>query len=214
MPNMTGVEFLNRAKALYPQTVRMVLSGYTELQSIIDAVNEGSIYKFLTKPWDDERLRGHVAEAFRQKELADENRRLAQQVETANGDLARLNTRLEQLLAEQRRHAEMLAASAGSMRQLVEELPTAMAAIDPDGQIVFVNREATERLPGAAGWIGRNARDAWPEALATSLMNDFEPGTGPDLGIELGGRSFAVTKRRLPAGVNSQGVLLLFNPLR
>jgi diguanylate cyclase (GGDEF)-like protein len=70
MPGMTGVEFLRRAKALYPDTVRMVLSGYTELQSIIDAVNEGAIYKFLTKPWDDERLRGHVAEAFRHKDLA------------------------------------------------------------------------------------------------------------------------------------------------
>ena len=57
MPGMTGVEFLRRAKELYPDTIRMVLSGYTELQSIIDAVNEGAIYKFLTKPWDDERLR-------------------------------------------------------------------------------------------------------------------------------------------------------------
>jgi CheY-like chemotaxis protein len=49
MPGMTGVEFLRRAKELYPDTVRMVLSGYTELQSITDAVNEGAIYKFPTK---------------------------------------------------------------------------------------------------------------------------------------------------------------------
>ncbi|MES2091380.1 MAG: EAL domain-containing protein, partial [Pseudomonadota bacterium] len=55
MPGMTGVEFLRRAKELYPGTMRIVLSGYTELQSITDAINEGSIYKFLTKPWDDER---------------------------------------------------------------------------------------------------------------------------------------------------------------
>ena len=77
MPSMRGTDFLARVKQLYPDTVRIVLSGYTELQSIIDAVNEGAIYKFLTKPWDDEHLRGHVAEAFRQKELADENRHLA-----------------------------------------------------------------------------------------------------------------------------------------
>src|SRR6185369_3349926 len=54
MPQMTGVEFLRRVKTLYPDTVRIVLSGYTELQSITDAINEGAIYKFLTKPWDDE----------------------------------------------------------------------------------------------------------------------------------------------------------------
>jgi len=208
MPGMTGVEFLHRAKALYPQTVRMVLSGFTELQSIIDAVNEGAIYKFLTKPWDDERLRGHVAEAFRQKELGDENRRLAHQVETANADLATLNARLEQLLSQQREHADMLEASAGSMRQLVEELPAAVAAVDPDGQIVFVNREASEHLPGAMGWIGRNARDAWPTPFATAVLDDLLPSEG----IELDGRRFSVTKRRLPPGTHPQSLLLLFNP--
>ena len=209
MPGMTGVEFLHRAKALYPHTVRMVLSGYTELQSIIDAVNEGAIYKFLTKPWDDERLRGHVAEAFRQKDLADENRRLARQVETANTDLADLNGRLEQLLSQQREHAEMLAASAGNMRQLVEELPAALAAVDPDGQIVFVNREAAEHLPGAGNWIGRNVRDAWPAPLAASVLDDLVVAQGH---VELGGRRFAVSKRRLPVGANAQSLLLLFNP--
>ena len=69
MPNMSGVEFLRQAKATYPETVRIVLSGYTELQSITDAINEGAIYKFLTKPWEDELIRANIAEAFRYKEL-------------------------------------------------------------------------------------------------------------------------------------------------
>ena len=65
MPGMSGVEFLRQAKARYPHTVRMVLSGYTELQSVTDAINEGAIYKFLTKPWDDDLLREQIREAFR-----------------------------------------------------------------------------------------------------------------------------------------------------
>ncbi|MEO8298857.1 MAG: response regulator, partial [Burkholderiales bacterium] len=192
MPGMTGVEFLHRAKALYPQTVRMVLSGYTELQSIIDAVNEGAIYKFLTKPWDDERLREHVAEAFRQKDLADENRRLAGQVATANADLASLNTRLEQLLSRQREHADMLVASADSMRLMVEELPAPVAAVDADGQIVFVNRAACEGLPGADGWIGQHVEAVWPAPLA--------------------GQPYSVGRRRLPTGgaSDTQTLILLF----
>ena len=84
MPGMTGVEFLRRARHLYPSTVRIVLSGFTDLQSITDAVNEGAVCKFLTKPWDNERLRAHVAEAFQQKEMVDENRRLAREGESAN----------------------------------------------------------------------------------------------------------------------------------
>lgn len=64
MPEMSGTELLQRVKQMHPDTVRIVLSGYTELQSVIAAINEGALYKFLTKPWDDDQLRRHVREAF------------------------------------------------------------------------------------------------------------------------------------------------------
>ncbi|AYH43271.1 EAL domain-containing protein [Azoarcus sp. DN11] len=64
MPEMNGTEFLGRVKVLHPSTVRIVLSGYTELESIMQAVNTGALYKFLTKPWDDNALREHVRDAF------------------------------------------------------------------------------------------------------------------------------------------------------
>jgi diguanylate cyclase (GGDEF)-like protein/PAS domain S-box-containing protein len=65
MPEMTGTEFFFRVKQLHPDTVRIVLSGYTELNSVTDAINQGAIYKFLTKPWDDEALRETIRQAFR-----------------------------------------------------------------------------------------------------------------------------------------------------
>ena len=64
MPQMSGTEFFSRVKELYPETIRIVLSGYTDLKSITDAINQGEIYKFLTKPWEDEPLRAAIAEAF------------------------------------------------------------------------------------------------------------------------------------------------------
>ena len=64
MPEMTGTDFLSRVKELYPDTIRIVLSGYTDLDSVTDAVNRGAIYKFLTKPWDDEQLRSQIRQAF------------------------------------------------------------------------------------------------------------------------------------------------------
>ncbi len=70
MPEMSGTEFLSRARELYPDTIRIVLSGYTDLESISDAINRGAIYKFLTKPWDDELLRENIREAFRHHEAA------------------------------------------------------------------------------------------------------------------------------------------------
>lgn len=65
MPEMSGTEFFSQVKAIYPNTVRIVLSGYTDLKSVTDAINQGSIYKFLTKPWDDSQIREHVHQAFK-----------------------------------------------------------------------------------------------------------------------------------------------------
>jgi len=65
MPGMTGTEFLGTAAELYPNIVRMILSGFTDLNIVTDAVNRGAAFKFLTKPWDDNQLREHVRDAFR-----------------------------------------------------------------------------------------------------------------------------------------------------
>ncbi|THF62575.1 EAL domain-containing protein [Pseudothauera rhizosphaerae] len=80
MPGMTGTEFLRRVRKLHPNVIRIVLSGYTELSSVIDAVNRGAIYKFLTKPWDDQVLLESLRDAFRMYELNRENRELSHRV--------------------------------------------------------------------------------------------------------------------------------------
>jgi EAL domain-containing protein (putative c-di-GMP-specific phosphodiesterase class I)/CheY-like chemotaxis protein len=64
MPEMSGTDFLSQVKAIHPNTVRIVLSGYTDLKSVTDAINEGAIYKFLTKPWDDQQIREQIQQAF------------------------------------------------------------------------------------------------------------------------------------------------------
>jgi len=69
MPEMPGTELLRRVKGLYPDIVRIMLSGYAELRSVTDAINEGSVYKFITKPWDDGLLREHLAESFKRYEV-------------------------------------------------------------------------------------------------------------------------------------------------
>lgn len=65
MPQMNGTEFLSQVKTMYPDTVRLVLSGYTDLRSVTDAINRGAIYKFLTKPWQDDNLRDEIRAAFK-----------------------------------------------------------------------------------------------------------------------------------------------------
>jgi diguanylate cyclase (GGDEF)-like protein len=65
MPEISGTEFLSKVKEMYPNTVRMMLSGYTDLAAVTEAINRGAIYKFLIKPWNDEDLRHQIREAFR-----------------------------------------------------------------------------------------------------------------------------------------------------
>lgn len=65
MPKITGVAFLRRVKEIYPETVRMILSGHADVQSVTDAINKGAIYKFLTKPYEPTQLKATLEEAFR-----------------------------------------------------------------------------------------------------------------------------------------------------
>lgn len=185
MPGMSGVEFLRRAKALCPDTVRLTLSGFTELQSIIDAVNEGAIYKFLTKPWDDTLLRQHIAEAFRDKELADDNKRLSQELAHANAELEALSVRLAAALQAQREQSDLLAASATGAREVLDELPVAVLGIDPDGVVAYVNRAAGELLPQAQGAVGSVAGEILPLLLGCALPTCREP-----VDLLIGGRPY------------------------
>ncbi|MFC5511524.1 EAL domain-containing protein [Massilia jejuensis] len=65
MPAMSGIEFLSKVKEMYPDTKRIILSGPTALQTVLDSINRGAIYKFYTKPWNDAELRDNVRLAFR-----------------------------------------------------------------------------------------------------------------------------------------------------
>jgi len=64
MPGMTGTEFLDKVKSLYPDTIRVILSGYTDLNVITESVNRGAVFRFLTKPWNDDDLRAQIRDAF------------------------------------------------------------------------------------------------------------------------------------------------------
>ncbi len=69
MPEMSGVELLSRIKASYPKTVRIVVSGQAHVDSVVEAINKGAIFKFFTKPWNEAQLRAQILEAFRHQEI-------------------------------------------------------------------------------------------------------------------------------------------------
>jgi diguanylate cyclase (GGDEF)-like protein/PAS domain S-box-containing protein len=100
IPEMTGVEFLRRVKELYPDSVRMVLSGYTDLDSVTRAINQGAIYRFLMKPWEDALLRAPIAEAFRRYASLQDIERGHKATTRKMAELTEANCLLRRTLAE------------------------------------------------------------------------------------------------------------------
>ncbi len=100
MPVMTGIEFLGKVKDNYPDITRIVLSGFSDLDTITNAINEGNIYKFLAKPWDDTQIRTTVKEAFEHNELRLENVRLTKELTAANKGLEQENQETSGLLEQ------------------------------------------------------------------------------------------------------------------
>ncbi len=76
MPKMTGVELFEQIKDLYPDTIRMVLTGYSDMQAIIDAINKGNVYQYITKPWKADELKVIIQNALETHRLREKNREL------------------------------------------------------------------------------------------------------------------------------------------
>jgi len=89
MPGMTGVELLRRSQELAPDALRIILTAYTDVDSLMDAINTGRIYHFVPKPWDPNELRVVVRRAAERYELGRENTRLRDELEVAYNSLRR-----------------------------------------------------------------------------------------------------------------------------
>lgn len=208
MPGMTGVEFLHRVKDIHPELVSIVLSGYTELQSVTDAINEGAIYKFLTKPWDDDHLRANIQEAFRRKEMSDENRRLSLELQAANADLARANAQLGEMVKEKTRRLHLGETVLGTLHEVVQNVPWAIVGVAPDGLVAVANAAAEALFGGEMPIFGRFAEEALPPEMV-AWLDDL---SRPILDLALREQRYRVSRRPMGQYSSSTGTLLVFEP--
>ncbi|NEW80182.1 MAG: response regulator [Gelidibacter sp.] len=84
MPGMTGIDFFAKIKDKYPDALKLILTGYSDIEAVIGAINEGQIFRYLTKPWNNVELEVAINEAFEKYELITNNRRLMNQLQEAN----------------------------------------------------------------------------------------------------------------------------------
>jgi len=87
MPKMDGAELLKRVKALHPHTIRIMLTGEADTGAVMGAINEGAVYKFILKPWNDDDLRITVGLALEQYDLISKNQKLRQDNQKKNKEI-------------------------------------------------------------------------------------------------------------------------------
>ncbi len=112
MPEMNGAEFLRRVRELLPDSIRLVLTGYADIKSAVEAINQGGIYRYILKPWDDEELRNTIDEAIKLVALKAENVRLNKELMNKNIQLEQVNEYLEEKVRQRTAELE------GKVREL------------------------------------------------------------------------------------------------
>lgn len=101
MPNMDGTQFLKEVKQLLPDTVRIMLTGHADLDVAIKAINEGEVYRLITKPWNNTELLSTIKQGFEYYNLQQELDRLNKLIQLQNRELKDWNSKLEQKVSEQ-----------------------------------------------------------------------------------------------------------------
>ena len=216
MPQMTGVEFLSEVKEIYPGTVRIVLSGYTDLKSVTDAINQGAIFRFLTKPWDDALLRANIEEAFQYYELQDENIRLTHELKEANKELSFLNQDLEKRVEEKTHELILNMRAAQISQEVLENLPIAVLGIGDDGTIAVANQLAHKLLGHEAEClVGCSSETVLPEVLNEMLQYAVTDGISEYERISLNEEiQFEACYSQLGCADHIQGSILVMRPLK
>ncbi|HEY1860119.1 MAG TPA: hybrid sensor histidine kinase/response regulator [Gemmataceae bacterium] len=96
MPEMTGVEFLSRIRGDYPDAIRLLFTGYADMKAVVDAINQGNVYRYISKPWDSDELQALMRQAAAQYDLIVERNRLLKELQVKNEELEKANADLKQ----------------------------------------------------------------------------------------------------------------------
>jgi putative nucleotidyltransferase with HDIG domain len=143
MPVMNGVQFFAKAKEIFPDAVRILLTGYADTDAIVDAINKGGIHLYFTKPWHEEELISHIKQSLSQTELLMENRRLVELTKKQNEELVELNKTLEEKVKEK---TSDLLAKAEELKFSYEKAQTIL-----DGTVKTVSKIVETRDPYTYG---------------------------------------------------------------
>lgn len=218
MPGMTGVELLRKVRVSHPAIVRMLLTGYTDLASLVGSINQGEIFKFVMKPWDNDELRKSLAEAFAASARAAAEPAAKPQAPRSAGSLLVIDRTegvakgLERLLAGEARVIRVETPGEAAKVLSKEEIAAVVADMGSgmDG-LVALFRELRSKRPGVLSILLTDEPDS---ELAIELINRAQifrllpkPVSARDLRSQVAEalRRYSVFKQQRPASKVADG---------
>lgn len=171
MPEMDGAEFLQQVRQRWPDTVRLLLTGYSEVTSIIGAINRGEIYRYISKPWDDNDIILIVKQALERKALEEEKKRLETLAIRQNEELKTLNASLESKVAA--RTAELSVANEKLKTNFVTSIKIFSTLIEMrGGNLAGHSRRVADLCRRLAQKIGLDGKLA-QEVFVAGLLHEI-----------------------------------------
>lgn len=207
MPGQNGVDFLKEVCRRNPDTVRIVLSGYADAGAIVAAINDGEIYKFIPKPWNDDELKITLDTALERFFLHKKNRELMAELQQSNSKLQEMNENLEELVTERTASLEFKNQALGISQNILDTLPVGVIGLDTDGTIVKTNHMAG-RLLGMPDQhlVGLPREDFLPEQL-NQMINDFDHESCVSMTLQVSDRALHVWLSMMSVG-DQHGIIL------
>jgi len=183
--------------------VRVILSGYAEPNIIVDAINNGGIYRFIGKPWNDDELKTTIRQCLEHYSIVQENRRLSELSAQQVKDLERLNLRLESAVADRTR-------SLALAQEVLESLPRIVLGISRDLELIVTNCAARRELPGIDSALpGTDIADVLPEAAVGAVRECLRSGIDVSCAIDWNGRPLRARAALLGEPAAPRGCVLL-----
>ncbi len=204
MPGLNGVDFLKEVHRLRPESVRIVLSGYADTAAVVSAINEGQIYKFIPKPWNDDELKVTIQNALEKYRLERSNAQLLEELQVANRNLeSTVAARTAKLFQHNR--------SLKVFQNILHALPFAVLGFDAGGTLVQCNQVGIElfqdKTPIA---LGKKRAQLLPAALNADI-DAVATASCVRVRTHLHARTFTAWITHLKEG-EQEGIILVLQP--
>lgn len=213
MPGLTGVDFLHAVSQKWPNTVRIILSGFADTAAIVSAINEGQVYRFVAKPWNDDDLKHTIRLALDHYELQRKNELLLEELKKSNQELKSVNENLELLVRERTANLTLHNQALQIAQNILDAMPVAVLGVDSSDMVVYVNRIGTRLFKQEGQMLmGASLDKVLPDKLLPLVEKSTKGAVAGDV-TSVNGRLVRMLGSKLKT-TDQEGVILVAVPER